>query len=245
MTINYVVPCWSGNRRLHDPEYEKNPAYYLEEHLDRLKRFKHSLNQITLVINLNPQEPKIYTDFLNQLPAQIGTAKLVILRRDSNLGMTFGAWSYVYDLYRDSFDYYLFSEDDYVPNFDDFDKILTDAIGTHTNCGFQSAGPVVRGPGYNLPIYAIGVIPSSCLEVLKSKYSKLPYAESEKYSDTDLGSCFHAIGQSGFSIEQLHNYGVGVLHHAGSIGNQKIGQYGTYGDGPLLFIPVQHARGLI
>ena len=35
-----------------------------------------------------------------------------------------GQWLESYELFKNDFDYYLFVEDDYCPNMDDFDKLL-------------------------------------------------------------------------------------------------------------------------
>lgn len=268
MRINYVIPCWSGLRRVIDPAQEKDFTHYLKSHLNQLQKLEHNLSQITLVINHNLEEPWLFTRYIDCLPAKIKETPLVVVRRDSNHGFTFGAWSYVYDLYGDQFDYYLFGEDDYAPTLPFFGEVLAKQLEAASNrrapaCGFLSAGPVCLGMAadselitrYNLPMFAIGIASERCLAKVKEIHGRIPFQDSDKYADIDQGTCFHVIAKSGFRICGLTNgdgiagyisgHKVGVLlHHEDTTDREfrESGRLAYYGNakGKTIFMPVQH-----
>ena len=114
--INYVIATWSGNRRVNNQNYLKN-------HILKLLSLKQNLSQITIVKPLLGGNDSYY-DLLG-LFKQFET-KVVLLDRVSNDGHSYGQLFYAYETYRDEFDYYIFVEDDYQPNINNFDKILLD-----------------------------------------------------------------------------------------------------------------------
>jgi hypothetical protein len=160
-SINYVVGCWSGNRRRGNEQYHEDRTYYLKCQLEALSKKTHKLDQITFVIPHNSGEPEEFSKFVEEMPKKIKKTKVVVLRRE-NKGQSYGSYSHAFGLYRDKFDYYIFLEDDYVFCRNRFDSRLVNIYKKHENCGFLCALVFPTSP----------VAPESEL----SKYSQLPHA---------------------------------------------------------------------
>lgn len=113
--INYVIATWSGNRRIPN----KN---YLKEHILKLSTLEHNLAQVTIVKpTFAGQNDEYYN--IGNLANELG-CDVVILDRHSNLGESYGQLFYAYETYKDKFDYYIFCEDDYLPDLNNFDLEL-------------------------------------------------------------------------------------------------------------------------
>jgi RimJ/RimL family protein N-acetyltransferase len=113
--INYVITTWSGPRRAPDLNYLKN-------HLLKLLNLKHNLSQITIVkpicTGINPTYYEVET-LLSQFDCEIK-----ILEKHDNLGQSYGQFFHAFQTYGKEFDYYIFVEDDYIPNIDNFEMLL-------------------------------------------------------------------------------------------------------------------------
>ena len=81
--VNYVVVLWSGPRpRPHRHSHHTlDPSFYFRRHLRYLKTVPHSLAQITLVIQHNPNEPEAFRQVSDSVPPIIQNAKVEILHR--------------------------------------------------------------------------------------------------------------------------------------------------------------------
>lgn len=157
MRTNYVLSTWNGWRR-HGDDTE-----YLWPHLDNLKRLSHSIDQITVVSPINPTEPPEYNKRLSKLQKPI-----VVLRRP-NIGLSYGSWSYAFDMFGEKFDYYFFMEDDYHYVIDDFDKIM---IRHYEEAQCEYLCWMVRGSHAGI---SCGLANSSALSRVKKKHGFLPY----------------------------------------------------------------------
>lgn len=113
--INYIIPTWSGKRRVPNKSY-------LKQHILKLSTLKHNLSQVTIVKPIfNGLDDEYYN--IGKVADEIG-CNVVILDRHSNLGESYGQLFYAYETYRDQFDYYIFCEDDYLPHINNFDSLL-------------------------------------------------------------------------------------------------------------------------
>lgn len=125
--INYVITTWSGPRRAPDLNYLKN-------HLLKLLSLKHNLAQITIVkpisIGFNPVYYEVET-LLSQFDCEIK-----ILEKHDNLGQSYGQFFHAFQTYGKEFDYYIFVEDDYIPNIDNFEALLLSEYKTQDVKGF-------------------------------------------------------------------------------------------------------------
>jgi hypothetical protein len=113
MKINYVIASWNGIRVKPD-----NAAYYLnvlKNHLNHLNKIKNSIDQITIMKPHNNNVNTYYNIELND--------KVKIIDCE-NKYQSYGQWLKAVELTYGNFDYYIFIEDDYIPNIDDFDLKL-------------------------------------------------------------------------------------------------------------------------
>lgn len=129
MKINYVIATYgkSGNRIT---KYDKFPNLneVLKEHLFALLRLKHNLSKITIV------KPKI--DFLNENESfffdEYYNIKNILSKFDidyqilntENDGYSYGQWIHAMTEDKGESDYFIFTEDDLIPNLDYFDKYV-------------------------------------------------------------------------------------------------------------------------
>ncbi len=232
--MNYVVTCWSGNRRFMEESYREDRTHFLRIHIEQLKKHKSSLSQITFVINHNPDEDENYKQFVNDIPKEINGTPVEVLRRD-NSGMMFGAWFYVCQIYGDQFDHYFVTEDDYAPISDDFAAPFLSAFNKEENCGFMCP----KTNRNNLPKFVIGVISRDCLTSLKHNCNEVGYEE------IDQGLIFHIMNEEGRTVSQLDNYSNYCLMHEHS--KEKPWYFKLYGKGPALFAPtlyIEHQQNL-
>ena len=125
--INYVITTWSGHRRVPN-------LSYLKKHLLKLLSLKHNLTQITIVKpiveSFNPTYYEI-DDLLSEFKCDIK-----VLEKHDNLGQSYGQFFHTFQTYGDEFDYYIFVEDDYIPDIDFFDSFLLEEYKTQNVKGF-------------------------------------------------------------------------------------------------------------
>lgn len=110
--------------------YKDTSLDYLHKQITCLERYKHNLSQVTLAMayNSDNMDCQSHWSFMQEAERLDGTlvqgAKIRTLWREANDGQSYASWSQVVRIYKDSFDYYLFIEDDYVPVVDNFDRIM-------------------------------------------------------------------------------------------------------------------------
>jgi hypothetical protein len=191
----YVVTCWSGKRRVVDNRYAKDKCFYLRNHVDFLNKIEHSLNLIVFVINENKQEPDEYKRLVFNLPKKIGTADTKIIRRE-NVGMSYGALSDVWNLYKDSYDYYFTIEDDYQFSVNNFDKIFIKKLEDNKLVGYVSC---LAGKTY--ADISVGCIREKALaDLAKINNGVLyPYPSNAKLSHTNYDDVYK-YGQFNFGV---------------------------------------------
>ena len=196
---NYVLCSWSGARRVHDADAVSDPTYYLRVHLDALRTYRHSLNQVTIVAPHNPSESIAYRHFLDTLPSTIQQADLVVMERP-NVGLSYGSLSDAYAKYRDSFDYYFFAEDDYVFTRHDFDRSHLQLMEEDQACGYLCG--LAWTEGGRRPLHAgmaSGCMRGAALEKVFCANGMLPHAGDTGYSSNEASG---QVGQSQAIIAQ-------------------------------------------
>jgi RimJ/RimL family protein N-acetyltransferase len=113
--INYVITTWAGERR--SPN-----SNYLKDHLLKLSTLKHNLTQITIVKPTVCDDKFGYYDIENMI--SLFDCDVVVLEKNDNLGQSYGQFIFAYEKYKNLFDFYIFVEDDYMADIDNFDEIL-------------------------------------------------------------------------------------------------------------------------
>ena len=121
MSINYVIATYDGQcRRTH--EYPK-PHEVLMAHLEKITTLKHNLTKIT-VMKARNDGPKVkkYYNIEHLVPKLKCEFEQVDVE---NFGYSMGQWMKCYEMNK-TYDWYIFIEDDYCPNMDNFDRLLVD-----------------------------------------------------------------------------------------------------------------------
>ena len=97
--INLVIPCWGGDRRGGHQD-----IVYCRKAINQLRVLRHNLNQITLCV-AEEQQSKPFHDYINSLENETQLPIKVFKRK--NVGLSYGAFSEVFDTYDNAFDYYI------------------------------------------------------------------------------------------------------------------------------------------
>ncbi len=126
MQINYVIATYAGKgTKVHIEPKEKA----LKLHCHRLTQFKNSLKSIT-IMRANDEKTEnndVYEGYYDiEEYTKIITPTPCIVDCE-NYCYSFGQWLLCYEQTKEEYDYYIFQEDDYIPNVDNFDTIYIDA----------------------------------------------------------------------------------------------------------------------
>lgn len=204
---NLVILCWSGIRRYMYPESIGDRTFYIRKQVQQLTKLSHNLDQITFVIPHNKLEFDDFTSYIDDLPEQIGTAKVVVHRRP-NIGMSYGGFSEVFGKYRNEFDYFLFLEDDYFFVQDHFDLILEAEIK------LKKTGFVCMLAGNGGGVYEwhaavpMGIISTVSGNKVWDHFGELPHSKSPTdYTSNEAGQVAfgNAFVTHGDGLADLHN----------------------------------------
>jgi hypothetical protein len=225
MRTNYVIAAWGGKRR----RQYLPPEKYLPLHFESLRRLKHSLDQITLVLPECPEQSQAFTDMLVQTPLWVE-----VMHRP-NIGMSYGSLSDVYGRYRTQFSHYIFIEDDYRFCLDHFDTILAGMMKPTTGYLCGKAGDFY-GHAHHASM-SVGILRSEALEAVWLKYGCLPHARNTVYLDCEHEGQVNqsvAITNCGYDVEDiLASYSVQSAE--GETGSPNVR---TFGNGPLFIEPI-------
>lgn len=237
----YVVASWGGARRKpQHPRLHADGGLYVRENVIRALSLGRGLDRIVIAAPEGHGFYRGYEESLTQLP-EIGAhmGKSVEVLRRPNIGLSYGSLNDVYGKYMTSFDYYIFTEDDYWPATFDFDEILVRMIEERPKCGFL-CGLLWEVKDYAQGCAAIfvGIFRSKALEAVWNSRGCLA-----RFQGNDYGEAEHAgqIGistslvQAGYAIEDW-------TKHYSSPFHKETGVV-VYGDpkAPALFIPAQTA----
>ena len=119
MKINYVIATYNGkcNRNHKYP----SPEDVLKSHVKKILSLETNISQITIMKASSINYYKNYYN-INDIVKKSNIPIKII--ECENFGYSEGQWLKAYEIYKNKFDYYLFMEDDYCPNMENFDQIL-------------------------------------------------------------------------------------------------------------------------
>ena len=181
----YVCCVYFGERRNPIKKYNEDRLCLIKEQIKSLEEFEHSLDRIVFVFNLEQEHIEYFKDAVKIIPKKIQNTRVEIIPRE-NVGLSYAAWSDVFEIYNSEFDYYIFNEDDYFLNQNNFDTYMVNKFKSYQNIGFL-AGLIgnPRPDCTDLTTHAANSFGISSYEVLKNvhdKFGKLP-CTSKKYND--------------------------------------------------------------
>lgn len=168
--LHYLCAVWPGERlNEHPAGYE--PTRYLRAQVAALSTLRHRLAQITFVVNRCEPEPPAFTAALAAVPRLLRDTPVVVQRRDTNAGVSYGAFDAGFAATAGQFDAHLLVEDDYVFGVDDFDEIMWE--GLTPGVGFACAWVDDQGNCAHF----IGIGRDAALRAVRQAHGRLPYAD--------------------------------------------------------------------
>lgn len=210
--INYVCPCWSGPRRGGDEFYNKDRSIYLRAQIATLNLLQHHLSQITFVVPKNTEEPVQFRDLIDNIPEKIGETPIKIIET-KNTHSSYGPYHYVYSLYKETFDYYILIEDDYVFVKNNFDDILV-KIMKKTKCGYLCGRIGKCGDGLPIASVSNGLVHSSAFKQIWDHFGCIPHAGQVEFSDAFLNSGVKMKDYGGTFRTPFYGFGSCAWFHA-------------------------------
>ena len=81
--VCYVCCCYLGNRRSAGSVYEQDRLSYIREHIKSLEEFKHNLNKIIFVFNLDKDHIEIFQEVKKIIPKKIQGSEVEIIVREN------------------------------------------------------------------------------------------------------------------------------------------------------------------
>lgn len=103
-------------------------------------------------------------------PAANGTFRVV--RRESNLGRAYGAYSDIFEQHREDYDYFIFTEDDVFFTEPNYAAAMVKDFESSPGVGYVAAIGLANGYGKG-PLHAHGAVGISSSKVLGDVYDKL------------------------------------------------------------------------
>jgi hypothetical protein len=121
MSINYIIATYNDkSKRKHA---HPTPNNILKVHLEKIQSLQHSLTQITI---MKATSTNYYKNYYN-IKETISKFNIPIKEIEcENYGYSCGQWMLAYEMFKNDFDYFIFIEDDYCPNINNFDNLLID-----------------------------------------------------------------------------------------------------------------------
>ena len=206
----YVINFWLGERRRGVKKCEEDLLYLLKKQIETLQSVKHSLSKIVFTFNVESEHYRFFSQIFNLIPKSIQGSECEINIRE-NFGISYGAWSDIFEKYKSEYDYYIFTEDDYFFIENDWDSYLVNKHNSYEDCGYLCM--MVREPhswnGYRkLAGSSVGIASSETLMQIYQKYGRLP--SINKHSDNvyidghdiqnKFGFAFLEIGKNVYDI---------------------------------------------
>lgn len=176
----YVIAAWGGPRRKSDRRYEADRSYYLRGQVAQLNHLKHDVERVLVMVPECSKETKEFKDYLRYL-AEL--PKWTVIRRP-NAGLSYGSYSDAFASTvgegRDHPDWWIFTEDDYVPVLDNFDREMCDMFRELPRCGYL-CGAAWKGPHDQFPFHAgmsVGISTHEIWLKVFREHGMLPHQKS-------------------------------------------------------------------
>ena len=182
--ICYIINFYLGDRRKTISNYDEDRLCFLKKQIETLYRYPHSLSKIIFNFNFREEDYKYVSEIFKITPKFIQGTEVELNFR-LNQGMSYAAWSELFNKYTTQYDYYIFNEDDYFFIEDNWDRYLTNKHNSYPDCGYLC--PFLREPHYWNQFrkhagHSVGI--ASTENILKLK-NGLPYNTPIDYITTE------------------------------------------------------------
>tara|TARA_R100000005_G_C4954203_1_gene173418 strand:- start:125 stop:850 length:726 start_codon:yes stop_codon:yes gene_type:complete len=217
MKTNLVKAFYFGERRKQIKETKTDKFFFLKKQVEYLCKIKHNLDQITFVVN--GDIPDGYEQEILSLKEKF---KFVTLSRD-NVGISYGAYSHAVDTFIDDFDFFIFSEDDFIFCQNNFDRIYKEKFYSIDNASMVAAVSQ-NHDGYHRKHASVSIYGTS-KEILKriiSDHGKLPFLDKDLGLAYGGGQVYHTNLFFEYGEVLDHTKDFAIIFHDGE-GYQKFG----------------------
>src|SRR4030095_2137323 len=115
-----VIPIWLGERRKWDRDFVKESVDLVRVVIDREINLDKGIPCDTLIVITRPYNEStcaktIHTrEWVLGLDGKQTTNGVIKVVERENIGISYGAFSHMFDLYKDDYDFWFFNEDDYI-----------------------------------------------------------------------------------------------------------------------------------
>jgi len=209
MKTCYIINFYLGERRKQLPEYTNDKLFLLKKQIEYLYKIKNSLSKVIFTFNIREEDYEYVSEIFKIVPKFINGTEIEINFRN-NIGMSFAAFSELFEKHRSKYDYFIFNEDDYFFVEDNWDIYLKNKFLTSPNCGYF--GMVVReanGWCNNKKHlgHTTGISSTKVLNEVYNKLGSLPHVLSNNYKDIEQVQIdfTHEIVNLGYDIYDVRN----------------------------------------
>lgn len=233
----YIINFYLGERRKVPNSFKEDPLKFLKTQILYLEKYSHSLDKVIFNFNMREQDYHFTSQIFNLTPKYIQNAQIEINFR-KNEGISYGAWSDLYKKYQDSFDYFIFNEDDYFFTQNNWDKYLIKKYNSYPDCGYLC--PFVREPHHwnyfkKHAGHSTGIASKESLKKVWDKHGKLPHNLETDYisgqnSQVNFGFAFIEVGLNIYDIRDDYSVPFGWTEDDG----QDIWRFWDWHQKPLL-----------
>jgi hypothetical protein len=199
-----VIPIWLGERRKWQPDFVKESEALVKVIIDKEINLTKGIPCDTLFVINRPYDESTIDRTLHIKNLILGLdgketkdGVFKVIERE-NSGISYGAFSHVFDLHKDDYDFWFFNEDDYIIDAENY--MLNDYNQFReidNNAGYISESGVCDNfPLTEYPTHVHFALGFTSREIL-SQVGKLPYMAST----TDSAEMHHLYGEIPFTNE--------------------------------------------
>jgi len=197
-SVNLVIAAYGGERRASCNHYDVDRTLYLSALLQNIANLEHGISKIFIVApppEFNRDDFNAYLRVLEH--SYKGKTELTIVHRKSNNGISYGAFSDVYQEFQES-GYWLFMEDDYIWAQANFEQVY---INKYEESGACMVTPMARPTEPKHAAVGICFSHSRELDIICERNGRLPHdAENRSYGEVSQILFSRGFTDAGFDI---------------------------------------------
>lgn len=203
-----IISVYIGARRNMNNNLltEQDCINFLKLQIDNEQNLNCGVPMDIIIVNNNTNHSDANA-FIDSLDGQKTVNGKIRVFHRPNIGGSFGAFSYAYDMISSDYDFFLFNEDDIMITQPNYFKKAIELLENDSNIGFIAFSPI----SYHEPYHCgggFGVTSKRILDLIKQRYGILPYyAENSYYafeqSEIIFTNCIHSLG---FKIANITEY---------------------------------------
>lgn len=207
--VCYIINFYLGDRRKTIDEFKGDRLFFLRKQIEYLYKVKNSLSKVIFNFNIRNEDLSYVSEIFKITPKYIQGTEIEINFRE-NFGMSYAAWAEMFEKHKDSYEYFIFNEDDYFFVEDNWDSYLKNKFKSLENCGYFCM--VVREPNEWCDFkkhggHPAGISSSKVLNEVYNKLGSLPHSNKNNYSDVEKIqiSFTNEIVNLGYEIYDVRN----------------------------------------